>query len=378
MNPISRRNALTAAAAGSLLTAATIARAQSSDPVPQPQRPGHGGTDPGPRNVARDRQNPDILVPPSTDHGTLPNLRFSFSDAHMRLETGGWTRQVTVARARRLQEHRRREHAAQRRRRARTALAQGSRVGLHALRHRPHHRDRRAGPQLRRRRRRGRSLVLPAGHSALDPGLNPDGCEFLLVFDDGDFDEDNTFLITDWFKHIAERRARQELRRAGVVASGIRRTRASATSSRPRSLDRSPRTRSRAQRRSRKASAIGCWRSSRSRPRAERYGSPTPALPGFQDHRGGAGRGRSRRNAGVALASQHRRVAILHRGPGAHGRVRRVRASAHLRLSCRRRRLRALCHGPLRREYRRRRRCAFSKCSRAATSPTCRSTSGWR
>jgi oxalate decarboxylase len=33
-------------------------------------------------------------------------------------------------------------------------------------------------------------------------GLNPDGCEFLLVFDDGDFDEENTFLITDWFKHI--------------------------------------------------------------------------------------------------------------------------------------------------------------------------------
>jgi oxalate decarboxylase len=32
-------------------------------------------------------------------------------------------------------------------------------------------------------------------------GLNPDGAEFLLVFDDGDFDEDNTFLISDWFKH---------------------------------------------------------------------------------------------------------------------------------------------------------------------------------
>ncbi|MET3997596.1 hypothetical protein ABID65_009279 [Bradyrhizobium sp. S3.9.2] len=29
---------------------------------------------------------------PITD---LPNLRFSFSDAHMRLEAGGWTRQVT-------------------------------------------------------------------------------------------------------------------------------------------------------------------------------------------------------------------------------------------------------------------------------------------
>jgi hypothetical protein len=36
-----------------------------------------------------------MFVPPSTDRGTLPNLRFSFSDAHMRRETGGWNRQVT-------------------------------------------------------------------------------------------------------------------------------------------------------------------------------------------------------------------------------------------------------------------------------------------
>jgi oxalate decarboxylase len=33
-------------------------------------------------------------------------------------------------------------------------------------------------------------------------GLGPDGCEFLLVFDDGEFDEDNTFLLSDWFKHV--------------------------------------------------------------------------------------------------------------------------------------------------------------------------------
>jgi oxalate decarboxylase len=32
-------------------------------------------------------------------------------------------------------------------------------------------------------------------------GLDDDGCEFLLVFDDGSFDENNTFLISDWFKH---------------------------------------------------------------------------------------------------------------------------------------------------------------------------------
>jgi oxalate decarboxylase len=33
-------------------------------------------------------------------------------------------------------------------------------------------------------------------------GLDPDGTEFLPVFDDGDFDEDDTFLLTDWIKHI--------------------------------------------------------------------------------------------------------------------------------------------------------------------------------
>src|SRR4029450_2634352 len=32
-------------------------------------------------------------------------------------------------------------------------------------------------------------------------GLDPDGTEFLLVFDDGDFDEDNTFLLSDFMKH---------------------------------------------------------------------------------------------------------------------------------------------------------------------------------
>src|SRR6202521_952594 len=95
MDDVTRRTLLAATAAGGFLATAT-AGAQTNEPVPQPQRPGHGGTDPGPRNLTRDRQNPDLLVPPSTDHGTLPNLRFSFSDAHVRLESGGWTRQITV------------------------------------------------------------------------------------------------------------------------------------------------------------------------------------------------------------------------------------------------------------------------------------------
>ena len=84
MDDVTRRAMLAATAAGGVLTLAASASAQTSDAVPQPQRPGHGGTDPGPRNLIRDRQNPDMLVPPSTDHGTLPNLRFSFADAHVR------------------------------------------------------------------------------------------------------------------------------------------------------------------------------------------------------------------------------------------------------------------------------------------------------
>src|SRR5258708_20589965 len=64
--------------------------------VPQPRRNGVGGTDPGPRNISLDRQNPDILTPPSTDSGTIPNLKFSFALAHNRLQEGGWARQVTV------------------------------------------------------------------------------------------------------------------------------------------------------------------------------------------------------------------------------------------------------------------------------------------
>src|SRR5438445_3595581 len=93
MEPISRRNILAVAAAGGLLPVAAVASDQPA--VRQPGRAGYGGTDPGPRHLERDRQNPDLLVPPSTDHGTLSNLRFSFSDAHMRLASGGWTRQVT-------------------------------------------------------------------------------------------------------------------------------------------------------------------------------------------------------------------------------------------------------------------------------------------
>jgi oxalate decarboxylase len=199
MEPISRRNMLAAAAAGSLL-AAEAANAQA--PIPQPQRPGHGGTEPGPRNIERDRQNPDLLVPPSTDHGTLPNLRFSFSDAHMRLETGGWTRQVTA-----------RELGI-----SKDIAGVNMRLNAGGVRELHWHKAAEWGFVLYGTARitavdsQGRNFAddvdvggiwyFPSGIPHSIQGLNPDGCEFLLVFDDGDFDEDNTFLISDWFKHV--------------------------------------------------------------------------------------------------------------------------------------------------------------------------------
>jgi oxalate decarboxylase len=195
---ISRRTILGTAAVGLM---AAGAQAQNATNVPQPQRGGRGGTDLGPRNLARDEQNPDILVPPATDHGTLPNLRFSFSDAHMRLERAGWTRQVTS-----------RELGI-----SKNIAGVDMRLNAGGVRELHWHKAAEWAYMLRGSARitaidpQGRNFVddvsegglwyFPSGIPHSIQGLNPDGCEFLLVFDDGDFSEDNTFAISDWFKH---------------------------------------------------------------------------------------------------------------------------------------------------------------------------------
>jgi hypothetical protein len=62
---------------------------------PEPTRGSEGAGIAGPRNPARERQEPFTLRPPDTDHGPMPNLKWSFADSHMRLEKGGWTREAT-------------------------------------------------------------------------------------------------------------------------------------------------------------------------------------------------------------------------------------------------------------------------------------------
>ncbi|WBC14246.1 oxalate decarboxylase family bicupin [Micromonospora sp. WMMA1998] len=171
----------------------------SADP-PQPVRAGAGSRDTGPRDVTRDGENPDVLTPPPTDSGTLPNLKFSFSDAHTRIERGGWTREVT-----------------QRELPIATELA-GVDMALEPGAYRELHWHKQAewayvisgscrigavdqeGRNFLDDVRQGDLWFFPHGvphHiQALDEGV-----EFLLVFDDGAFSENGTFLLSDFFAH---------------------------------------------------------------------------------------------------------------------------------------------------------------------------------
>ena len=205
MKPISRRDILVVGASGGLVAASSAALGQTSPQVPQPNRaPGLGGNIPGPRDITRDRENPDMLNPPSTDQGTLPNLRFSFADAHTRQTDGGWTRQVTQ-----------REFGI-----STTLAGVEMRLNAGSIRELHWHKQGEWAYMLYGTARitaidqDGNNLVddvgvgdlwyFPGGMPHSIQGLGPDGCEFLLVFDDGSFDEDDTFLITDWLKHIPQ------------------------------------------------------------------------------------------------------------------------------------------------------------------------------
>ncbi len=168
--------------------------------VPQPIRGNEGGTDPGPRNVALDRQNPDMLTPPSTDSGTIPNLKFSFGMARNRLQPGGWSREVTA-----------RELPI-----ATTLAGVNMRLKPGGVRELHWHKEAEWAYMLNGRARitgidpNGYNFIddvgvgdlwnFPAGYPHSIQGLE-EGCEFVLVFDNGNFSENETFLLSDWFLH---------------------------------------------------------------------------------------------------------------------------------------------------------------------------------
>ena len=168
--------------------------------VPQPIRDGAGATDPGPRDILRDLENPDMLVPPATDAGLLPNMRFSFSDTHMTLRPGGWSREITA-----------RELPV-----ATTMAGVNMRLTPGGVREVHWHQQSEWSYMLVGSARvtavddRGRNFIADIGPGDLwyFPPRFPhslqglkDGCEFLLLFDDGNFSDLNTFSLSDLFAH---------------------------------------------------------------------------------------------------------------------------------------------------------------------------------
>jgi oxalate decarboxylase family bicupin protein len=158
----------------------------------------------GPDNIPIDLQNPDIFAPPTTDSGSIMNAKWPFSMSHNRLHTGGWARQqnqgvMPIA----------------------TAMASvNMRLEPGAVRELHWHTTSewayglKGWTQVTAVDGDGRNFVQTVGPGDLwffPPGIphslqatdqDPDGSEFLLVFDSGDFSEDSTFLLTDWLDHV--------------------------------------------------------------------------------------------------------------------------------------------------------------------------------
>jgi oxalate decarboxylase len=62
----------------------------------EPVRGDEGAPILGPRNLPLERENPDLLVSPSTNSGTIPNLKFPFAMARNRVLSGGCSVQSSL------------------------------------------------------------------------------------------------------------------------------------------------------------------------------------------------------------------------------------------------------------------------------------------
>lgn len=158
-------------------------------------------SDPGPTNPALDAQNPSSAVPPGTDAGSVPVFKYPFSLSHKRLYQGGWSREVTV-----------RELPV-----SKSIAGVNMRLTAGGIRELHWHAAAEWAFMLYGSARitaidaNGKSFVadinkgdlwyFPTGIPHSIQGLAPDGAEFLLVFDDGNFSEYATVLLSDWIAH---------------------------------------------------------------------------------------------------------------------------------------------------------------------------------
>lgn len=168
--------------------------------IPQPIRNGTGAVDLGPRDILRDLENPDMLVPPVTDAGLLPNLKFSFSDTSMVLRPGGWSREVTA----------RELPAATTMAGVNMSLTPGGVREVHWHIASEWSYMLTGSARVTAVDQCGRNFIADIGPGDLwyfaprlphsIQGLE-NGCEFLLLFDDGDFSDLNTLSLSDLFAH---------------------------------------------------------------------------------------------------------------------------------------------------------------------------------
>ena len=199
---LSRRRFLEAGSAVLVAAAGMQAQGQQSKIYPTDPHTGVNESQPGPKNNTElDGQNQDSAWPPETDSGGQPPFKYSFSLAHKRIEAGGWTRQVTVrdlpisktmagvemrlisGGIRELHWHVASEWALMLYGSARiTAVDQQGRAFVEDV-------------------NAGDLWLFPGGVPHSIQGLGADGCKFLLVFKDGNFNEFGTFLLTEWMHH---------------------------------------------------------------------------------------------------------------------------------------------------------------------------------
>jgi len=160
-------------------------------------------SDPGPGNPGLDAQNADTMWPPSTDSKSLvPTFKYPFSLANKRVYEGGWSREVTV-----------RELPV-----SKSMAGVNMRLTAGGVRELHWHTAGEWAIMLYGTARitaidaAGKSFVadvkkndlwyFPSGIPHSIQGLDPDGAEFMLVFDDGDFSESETVLLSDSMAHI--------------------------------------------------------------------------------------------------------------------------------------------------------------------------------
>lgn len=182
------------------MLAANNAAGQSQDGASKAKKD-RSQSEPVPKNAALDEQNLDSVNPPPTDAGGVQTFKYPFSIAHKRLHEGGWSREVTV-----------RELPV-----AKTLAGVNMRLTAGGIRELHWHTAAEWAYMLYGTARitcidaDGKSFVtdvkegdlwyFPPGIPHSIQGLPPDGTEFLLVFDDGNFSEYETVLLSDWMAH---------------------------------------------------------------------------------------------------------------------------------------------------------------------------------